>query len=302
MRSRRRLALSDSSHSGGGNLGADGCRAVHDRVAVGHHRSAMDADKSRPVRRRPAVAAKRAPVRRPRELARPDLDAGPQQQVRDLLHDLHKEAGMPSLEDLAKRISSDDRLDGAPKKDLIHRITSQGGPAGLDDVRAVARTLARACGKDEYTIAAQITQLISSSERPVPPGALLSARSAYPAPPVPDRLGRLVGNCDPLALEVHPAIQVPGTEPAAVLPVYVPRVHDGRLHEIVDGMLADKRSRLVTMVGESSAGKTRTGWELVQYLDAKSRASGGCGIRSIRPVRRRRWPGWKRSARARSSG
>ena len=139
----------------------------------------MDADKSRPVRRPPAPAAKRASVRRPRKLARPELDAGPQQKVRDLLYDLHEKAGRPALEDLEKRIGSDDRLDGSPKKDVIHRIISRGGPAALDDVRAVAQTLARACGQDEYTVAAQVTQLMRSAERPSVPGPLLSPRSAY---------------------------------------------------------------------------------------------------------------------------
>ncbi|MEV6182286.1 hypothetical protein [Streptomyces sp. NPDC052015] len=81
------------------------------------------------------------------------------------------------------------------------------------------------------------------------------------------RLGLPVGDCDPLLLEVHPAIQLPGTDPAAVLPAYVPRAHDARLREIVDGMLDDGRSRLVTLVGGSSTGKTRAGWELLQYLE-----------------------------------
>ncbi|MFF7353147.1 hypothetical protein ACFZA1_10945 [Streptomyces filipinensis] len=80
------------------------------------------------------------------------------------------------------------------------------------------------------------------------------------------RLGLPVGECDPLVLEVHPAIQLPGMDPAAVLPTYVSRSHDTRLREIVDGMLEDGRSRLVTLVGGSSTGKTRAGWELVQYM------------------------------------
>jgi hypothetical protein len=139
----------------------------------------MDADKSRPVRRVPAAAAERVPVRRPRKLARPDLDAGPQQQVRDLLYDLHEKAGRPALEELERRIAGDDRLDGSPKKDVIHRIISRGGPAALDDVRAVVRTLARACGRDEYTAAAQVTELMRSPERPSVPTPLLAPRSAY---------------------------------------------------------------------------------------------------------------------------
>jgi hypothetical protein len=80
-------------------------------------------------------------VRRPRDLARPELDAGPQQQVRDLLYELHKEAGRPAMEQLERLIAEDDRLDVCPKKDRIHWIISEGGPADLEDVRAVARTL-----------------------------------------------------------------------------------------------------------------------------------------------------------------
>ncbi|MEU5940965.1 hypothetical protein ABZ807_17630 [Micromonospora sp. NPDC047548] len=76
----------------------------------------MNADKSRRVPRPPTAAAKRAPVRRPRKLARPELDAGPQRDVRDLLYDLREKAGRPALEDLEKRIAGDDRLDGSPKK------------------------------------------------------------------------------------------------------------------------------------------------------------------------------------------
>jgi hypothetical protein len=136
----------------------------------------MDADKSRPVHRPSAVAAKRDPVRRPRKLLRPELAAGPQQKVRDLLYDLHEKADRPALADLEERVADDDRLDGSPKKDMIHRIISRGGPAALDDVRAVAQTLARACGQDEYTIAAQVTQLMRTA---VCAGPLLSPRSAY---------------------------------------------------------------------------------------------------------------------------
>ncbi len=129
------------------------------------------------MRRRTAAAAKRAPVRRPRKLARPELDAGPQQEVRDLLYGLHEKAGMPALEDLAKQIAGDDRLDGSPKKDLIHRIISRGGPASLVDVRAVTQTLARACGLDEYTVAAQVNHLVRPPEQPSVPGPLPSPRS-----------------------------------------------------------------------------------------------------------------------------
>jgi hypothetical protein len=139
----------------------------------------MDADKFRPVPRSLAADAGRSRVRRPRNLARPALDAGPQQQVRELLYDLHEKAGRPALESLANRIAADDRLDGSPKKDLIRRIISEGGPAVLEDVLAVAQTLARACGQDEHSVAAQVIQLMRSPRQPPVPTPLLSPRSAY---------------------------------------------------------------------------------------------------------------------------
>ncbi|MET8147824.1 hypothetical protein ACIBSW_24710 [Actinoplanes sp. NPDC049668] len=221
----------------------------------------MDADESRSVRRRPpAGGPRREPVRRPRKLAHPDLDAGPQREVRDMLYGLHEKAGRLALEVLEKRIAADDRLEGSPKKDLIRRIICEGGPAKLVDVRAVAQTLARACGQDEYAAAARVAQLMDSSGQPS------TAPVHRPAQPV-HRLGRPVDACDPLVLEVHPAIQVPGSGKAEGLPGYVPRAHDVRLRELVAAMIADGRSRLVMLVGGSSTGKTRAGWELARYLE-----------------------------------
>jgi hypothetical protein len=69
-----------------------------------------------------------------------------------------------------------------------------------------------------------------------------------------DRLGRPVDDCDPLRLEVHPAIHVPG-EPMDPLPGYVLRAHDTRLREAVDQILPDGSSQLVTLVGRSSTGE-----------------------------------------------
>ncbi|MEV0431386.1 hypothetical protein [Micromonospora sp. NPDC050495] len=144
----------------------------------------MNADKYRRVPRPPTAAAKRAPVRRPRKLARPELDAGPQRDVRDLLYDLREKAGRPTLEDLEKRIARDDRLDGSPKKDVIHQIISQGGPAALDDVRAVAQVLALACGEDKYKVVDRVTQLMYSFDRPSGPSRDESSdKTSAPEPP-----------------------------------------------------------------------------------------------------------------------
>ncbi|WP_433113677.1 hypothetical protein [Micromonospora sp. CA-246542] len=81
------------------------------------------------------------------------------------------------------------------------------------------------------------------------------------------RLGRPIDDCDPLVLGVHPAIQVPGTGPVTALPGYVLRPHDRRLRETADRMFGDGRSRLVTLVGGSSTGKTRACWELVRHIE-----------------------------------
>ncbi|OWV04721.1 hypothetical protein B5D80_19715 [Micromonospora wenchangensis] len=159
------------------------------------------------------------------------------------------------MADLEQRIAGDDRLDGAPKRDLIHRIISWGGPASLDDVRAVARTLARACGQDEYAVAGQVTQITD------PSGHAPTAQAAQRP-----QMGLPVDACNPLALEVHPAIELPD-ERSDALPVYVSRPHDAQLREVADQVVAQGSSRLLTVVGGSSTGKTRACWELVQYLD-----------------------------------
>ncbi|WP_203787473.1 tetratricopeptide repeat protein [Paractinoplanes rishiriensis] len=81
------------------------------------------------------------------------------------------------------------------------------------------------------------------------------------AAPVADRAGDPIGECDPLALEVHPAVEVAGCDGG--LPPYVLRAHDARLRkEALAG-----QSRLITLVGGSSTGKTRACWELARHLD-----------------------------------
>ncbi|MET7816632.1 helix-turn-helix domain-containing protein [Streptomyces sp. NPDC005395] len=82
--------------------------------------------------------------------------------------------------------------------------------------------------------------------------------------------GRPIGQWEPHALEVHPAghssivpgSDVPGTRE---LPGYVKRGHDLVLTEAVRDAAAG-RSRMVVLVGGSSAGKTRACWEAVQPL------------------------------------
>ncbi|CAM5320847.1 hypothetical protein [Streptomyces chartreusis] len=78
-----------------------------------------------------------------------------------------------------------------------------------------------------------------------------------------DRAGRLITECSPLDLEVHPAGGVDARE--ALLPGYVRREHDSVLAQVVREAGQGGR-RLVMLVGSSSTGKTRACWEAVQPL------------------------------------
>lgn len=95
----------------------------------------------------------------------------------------------------------------------------------------------------------------------------------------PDVSGRLISECDPLALEVHHAIHGRHLRPeiksgeqhavpvsvSAALPMYIPRRHDAQLGKIVEAC-ANGESQMAFLVGGSSTGKTRACWEAVQLL------------------------------------
>ncbi|WP_018347508.1 tetratricopeptide repeat protein [Longispora albida] len=71
---------------------------------------------------------------------------------------------------------------------------------------------------------------------------------------------------DPLALEVHAAIQPVALAPSAPqLPTYVPRQHDGELGKVVDRAI-EGIGGIGVLLGNSSTGKTRSAWEQVQRL------------------------------------
>lgn len=80
------------------------------------------------------------------------------------------------------------------------------------------------------------------------------------------QLGQPIHECDPLVLEVHRAIELPGQD-GARLPPYVPRAQDAVLREVVDTAVKGA-SRLAVLVGGSSTGKTRACWEASQDLPA----------------------------------
>ncbi|MEV7393358.1 hypothetical protein [Streptomyces sp. NPDC091215] len=146
----------------------------------------------------------------------------------------------------------DDLLPGCPSKDTVHRIIGSGEfPAQQANVVSVAAVLAREAGWD-------VTDAV---ER---------VRSAWVTALLAEPLGKSLTELDPYALEVHQSINVPNDKPAPLLPTYVSRDHDRRVREKVD-LAASGQNVLVTLVGESSTGKTRTFWEAIQQLPPKWR-------------------------------
>ncbi|MEV6826998.1 hypothetical protein [Amycolatopsis sp. NPDC051102] len=96
-------------------------------------------------------------------------------------------------------------------------------------------------------------------------GPVVQARDIIIArPPDPGPVGVPVREVtDPLAFEVHPAIDAgPGS---AVLPAYVERAHDVRLRQSVLRAAAGG-SVAVFLVGGSSTGKTRACWEALRLV------------------------------------
>ncbi|WP_405144334.1 hypothetical protein OG589_41535 [Sphaerisporangium sp. NBC_01403] len=79
-------------------------------------------------------------------------------------------------------------------------------------------------------------------------------------------LGWPIAELRPADLEVHPAITVgEAAHEVGELPLYLPRRHDARLAEIVDGVRGGN-SAIAVLVGGSSTGKTRACWEAIQRL------------------------------------
>ncbi|MFE9474239.1 hypothetical protein ACFYOR_24855 [Streptomyces griseofuscus] len=146
----------------------------------------------------------------------------------------------------------DDMLPGCPSKDTVHRIIgSSEFPAQQANVVSVAAVLAREARWD----------VSDAVER---------VRSAWVSALLAEPVGKPLTELDPYGLEVHQSITVPSDKHAPLLPTYVIRDHDRHVQERV-GCAASGQSVLITIVGESSTGKTRTFWEAIQQLPSKWR-------------------------------
>ncbi|MEU8089145.1 hypothetical protein AB0B57_36705, partial [Micromonospora sp. NPDC049101] len=201
-----------------------------------------------------ADESRRASVSKHRQIEKVELPPGPARDLRDALYDLYLRAGTHTLDDLAALIAADDDLPGSPGRDPISRIVSGRETGKQEDVASLATVLARLDnGRDRHPAAKRILEL-------------WIAAKAAPAASVRQRLGKPVGEWNPIDLEVHRAIDTPQQGASLpVLPDYVPRAHDVRIRRAVDEVAGGK-SRMVTLVGGSSTGKTRACWEAIQRL------------------------------------
>ncbi|MGA5894776.1 hypothetical protein [Streptomyces venetus] len=171
----------------------------------------------------------------------------PLRDLKDYVYLLYVEAGAPPAHRMAALIGNDDSFPGSPSKATIHRIIgSRELPTSQEDVVSVALLLARETDRNPGEVEKRVRRM------------WLAAHFAEP-------LGVPLADVDPFALEVHRAISVPGERPLPSLPTYVLRDHDTELGALVDRAI-DGESLLVTVVGESSTGKTRACWEALRRL------------------------------------
>ncbi|CQR62914.1 Conserved Hypothetical Protein [Streptomyces leeuwenhoekii] len=172
----------------------------------------------------------------------------PLRDLKDYVYQLYVEAGAPPTQRMAVEIGNDDdTFPGSPSKATIHRIIGSSElPTGQEDVVSVALLLARGAGRNPREVETRVRRM------------WIAAHLAQP-------LGTSVRDLDPFALEVHRAISVPGEDALPGLPAYVLRDHDAALGELVDRAIGGE-SLMVTLVGESSTGKTRACWEALSRL------------------------------------
>lgn len=200
--------------------------------------------------------------RRARGVKRAPLRPGPLRDLKDAVYHLYTRAGRPTLDEIAAEVSElADELDlpALPRRDTINRIIGDARlPSRQHDVVAVAVVLAHATGEDAATVAESVRALWARAAGRDPQGE----GQAGP--------GRRVRDCDPVELEVHPAIRINGRQPLPYLPQYVRRNHDEEGNKIVNEAIRGN-SRLAILVGGSSTGKTRACWEALQRLPERWR-------------------------------
>ncbi|TVL91879.1 hypothetical protein [Streptomyces sp. SAJ15] len=185
--------------------------------------------------------------RKPRTVAPPRVPPGALREFKRYLYRLYLTAGAPSLEGIAALIAEDDGLPGAPGKDTVARLLSGGRLPRLQDAESVAAVLGREAdhGRDPAEVVARTRELwVAANENPVPPL-------------------RTVEEWGPFRLGVHHAVAADGQRTDPLTP-YIERNHDETLRDRLRQAAVSRQSVLVVLVGQSSTGKTRAGYEAVR--------------------------------------
>ncbi|MER5347842.1 hypothetical protein ABT030_47850 [Streptomyces mirabilis] len=194
--------------------------------------------------------------KRPRQLKQARVGWPPAlRELKDLVYKVYLAAGTPSLDEITANIADDDGLVGAPSRDTVHRVISDGEQVGQQaDVVAVATVLAVRAAWDAPDLAARVRELWVRARMAQGAGRPLSELRGDVRLVLDDGLG------------VHPALDTDGARDRfGILPAYIPRDHDARLKTVVDAAVAG-RSGIAVLVGGSSTGKTRALWEAVDAL------------------------------------
>jgi hypothetical protein len=141
------------------------------------------------------------------------MPRGPARDLRNLLYTYYRQAGSPSLDELATLVRVSDDVPGAPGRDSIHRIITGRVVPTKEDAVTLAMVLARMAEAG----VAEAVHTVENLWRTLDRG--------------PDaRIGQPIRDCDPALLGVHPVIESDG---GTGLPPYVARDHDDQLLEIV---------------------------------------------------------------------
>ncbi|MFI5993024.1 hypothetical protein ACIBAC_14395 [Streptomyces sp. NPDC051362] len=179
-------------------------------------------------------------------------------ELKELLYEVYLAAGAPSLDAITEDIAADknDGLLGAPSRDTVHRVITDGERPGQQaDVIAVATVLARRAAWDAPDLTGRVRELWIQ--------ALMAQGAGRP-------IGDLRGDVRLIldgGLGVHRALDTGGAcDRFGTLPTYVPREHDACLKTVIDAAKEDGRSGIAVLVGGSSTGKTRALWEAVGEL------------------------------------
>ncbi|MFI7701309.1 hypothetical protein [Nonomuraea sp. NPDC049480] len=231
-------------------------------------------------------------------------DGGQELVFSQALADLYEHAGRPTYAELIRQATAQRPPLKLTDSSLSDWLTGVSVPSSASIVMFLVSYLQNKAARNGYQSQpmpqwlaqreqAQRARRAGRSGRPRTRVARDSDSSLDHVPDVLERLGWPLTQVDPIALEVHPAIDA-GAAAAVLgsLPAYLPRAHDQVLADLV-AEAEGGASRIVVLVGGSSTGKTRALWEAVRSLrepwrlwhpiDPSHPQAALAGLRHVRP-------------------